>query len=98
MTNAPSMSHTVGLLYPDNAQVRAAAAGRKPGCDNCWGLNSAKGASTVTSVKPMIAIAAPGNGSKISPTITPAKIEKYNQAKFAAAVRVGKFCLVILFD
>src|SRR5271165_5656655 len=77
------MSQTVGLLYPDSAQVRAALAGWKPGCANCWGLKSAKGASTVTSVMPMMAMAAPGNGSTISPTMTPAKMEKYNQAKCA---------------
>src|SRR5258707_170386 len=78
--NAPNMSHTVGLLYPESAQVRAALAGWKPGWDNSWGLNSTNGASTETSVNPIIAIAAPGKGSRTNPTITPAKIEKYNQA------------------
>src|ERR1700682_4834807 len=74
--NAPKMSHTVGLLYPDSAQLRAALGGRKPGADNCWGLNSTNGASTATTVIPMIAIAAPGNGSRTRPTITPTKMEK----------------------
>src|SRR5579864_903289 len=73
---APKMSHTVELLYPDSAQVRAALAGRKPGSDNCCGLNSAKRPSTATTVMPIRAMAAPGNGSRIRPTITPTKIEK----------------------
>src|SRR5260370_34446152 len=74
--NAPKMSHTVELLYPDSAQVRAALAERKPGSDNCCGLNSAKRPSTATTVMPIRAMAAPGNGSRIRPTITPTKIEK----------------------
>src|SRR6266851_8704879 len=74
--NAPKMSHTVGLLYPDSAQLRAAFGGRKPGSDNCWGLNSTNGASTATTVIPMIAIAAPGSGSRTRPTITPTKMAK----------------------
>src|SRR5271165_6248828 len=90
MTNAPSMSHTVGLLYPDSAQVRAAPAGRNPGVTNCWGLNKVKRASTVTSVRPINAIAAPGSGSRIRPTITPAKIEKYSHAKCANPGGGGK--------
>src|SRR5882724_7447989 len=73
---APNMSHTVELLYPDSAQARAALAGRKPGSANCCGLNNAKGASTVTTVIPITAIAAPGKGSRIRPTITPTKMEK----------------------
>src|ERR1700730_13249101 len=87
--NAQKMSHTVALLYPDSAQLRAALAGRKSGADNCWGLNSTNGASTATTVIPMIAIAAPGNGSRTSPTITPAKIEKYNHAKWLKPGGVG---------
>src|SRR5579864_2708794 len=73
---APKMSHTVELLYPDSAQIRAAFAGRKPASDNCCGLNSAKRPSTVTAVMPITAMAAPGNGSRTRPTITPTKIEK----------------------
>ena len=88
--NAPNMSHTVGLLYPESAQVRAALAGRNPGADNCWGLNSVKRASTVTRVRPIIAMAAPGNGSRTSPIITPAKIEKYNHAKCGKPGRCWK--------
>src|ERR1700675_399849 len=86
---APNMSHTVGLLYPDSAQVRAALAGRKSGADNCWGLNSTNRARTATTVRPMIAIAAPGNGSRTNPTITPAKTEKYNHAKWDKPGGVG---------
>src|ERR1700758_4540871 len=70
------MSQTVGLLYPDSAQSRAALAGRRPGSDNCWGLNSAKRSSTAISVMPMTAMPAPGSGSTTRPTITPTKIEK----------------------
>src|ERR1700758_4628716 len=70
------MSQTVGLLYPDSAQSRAALAGRRPGSDNCWGLNSAKRSSTAISVIPITAMAAPGSGSRTRPTITPTKIEK----------------------
>src|ERR1700693_1515083 len=81
--NAQKMSHTVALLYPDSAQLRAALAGRKSGADNCWGLNSTNGASTATTVIPMIAIAAPGNGSRTRPTITPTKMEKKYQAWWA---------------
>jgi hypothetical protein len=66
----------VELLYPDSAHVRAAFAGRKPDCANCCGLNSVIGASTVTSVNPIKAMAAPGRGSRTKPTIAPAKIEK----------------------
>src|SRR5580704_2004788 len=78
--NAPKISHTVGLLYPDSAHARAALGGRKPGSDNCWGLNSANRGNTATSVRPVIAMAAPGNGSKTRPTITPTKMEKKYQA------------------
>jgi Sodium:sulfate symporter transmembrane region len=44
------ISQTVGLLYPDNAQLRAALAGRKPGSDNCCGLNRAKRSNAAISV------------------------------------------------
>src|ERR1700682_3515947 len=74
--NAPKMSHTVGLLYPESAQLRAALGERKPGADNCWGLKSTNGESTAATVIPIIAIAAPGNGSRTRPTITPTKMEK----------------------
>src|SRR6202049_949102 len=74
--NAPKISHTVALLYPDSAQLRAALGERKPGADNCSGLNSTNGESTAATVIPMIAIAAPGNGSRTRPTITPTKMEK----------------------
>src|ERR1700731_4175594 len=74
--NAPKISHTVELLYPDSAQARAAFAGRNPGSDNCCGLNSVKRPSTDTTVIAITAIAAPGNGSRTRPTITPTKIEK----------------------
>src|ERR1700752_344091 len=78
--NAPKMSHTVGLLYPDSAQLRAALGTRKPGCDNCSGLNSTNLANTAARVRPVIAMAAPRNGSKTSPTITPTKMAKKYQA------------------
>src|SRR5580765_2123674 len=74
--NAPKISHTVELLYPDSAHVKAAFAGRKPASDNCCGLNRANRPSTVKTVMPIIAMAAPGNGSRTRPTITPTKIEK----------------------
>src|SRR5208283_2155776 len=74
--NAPNMSHTVELLYPERAQVRAVPAGWKPGCNSSCGLNSTRRPSTVTAVMPITATAAPGNGSRTRPTITPAKIEK----------------------
>src|SRR5260370_25574129 len=74
--NAPKMSHTVGLLYPDSAQLRAALGARKPGCDNCSGLNSTNRGNNATNVRPLNAMAAPGNGSKTSPTTTPTKTEK----------------------
>src|ERR1700739_4980127 len=88
--NAPKISHTVGLLYPDSAQVRAALAGRKPGSDNCCGLNSAKRPSTATTVMPIKATAAPGNGSRIRPTITPTKTEKKYHAWGANTKGPGK--------
>ena len=87
--NAPKMSHTVELLYPDSAQVRAALAGRKPASDNCCGLNSAKRPRTVTNVMPIIAMAAPGNGSRIRPTITPTKMEKKYHAWRASPEGTG---------
>src|ERR1700675_4014404 len=74
--NAPKMSHTVGLLYPESAQLRAALGERKPGADNCSGLNSTNGERTAATVIPMTAKAAPGNGSRTRPTITPTKMEK----------------------
>ena len=77
---APTMSHTVELLYPSSAQVSAAFGEWKPGCDNCSGLNSTNRASTLTSVRPINAMAAPGNGSRTRPTMTPAKMEKKYQA------------------
>src|SRR4029077_10376986 len=87
--NAPKMSHTVGLLYPDSAQLRAALGARKPDCDNCSGLNSTNRGNTATSVRPVIAMAAPGNGSKTRPTITPTKMEKKYQACCARPVGTG---------
>src|ERR1700757_3889104 len=88
--NAPKMSHTVGLLYPDSAHARAALGARKPGSDNCWGLNSTNRGNTATSVRPAIAIAAPGNGSKTSPTITPTKMEKKYHACCGRPVGTGR--------
>src|SRR5258706_2161081 len=92
---APNMSHTVELLYPESAQARAALAGRKPDSANCCGLNNAKGASTVTSVMPIIAMAAPGNGSRIRPTITPTKIEKKYHAWGAKPEGTGNNARII---
>jgi hypothetical protein len=43
-------------------------------------LNSTQGNGTVTDVTPMRPSAAPGSGSSMSPTITPAKIAKKFQA------------------
>src|SRR4029077_547504 len=87
--NAPKMSHTVELLYPESAQVKAAFAGRKPASDNCCGLNRAKRPSTVTTVMPITATAAPGNGSRTRPTITPTKIEKKYHAWGASPEGTG---------
>src|SRR6185369_8586587 len=77
---APTMSHTVELLYPSSAQVRAAFGRRRPACDNWSGLNSTKRASTLTSVRPINAMTAPGKRSRTRPTMTPAKMEKKYQA------------------
>src|SRR5580704_4049765 len=87
--NAPKMSHTVGLLYPDSAQFRAALGARKPGCDNCSGLNSTNRGNIATNVRPLNAIAAPGNGSKTRPTITPTKMEKKYHACCGKPVGTG---------
>src|SRR5271167_738338 len=74
--NAPRMSHAVGLLYPDNAQLMAALGNRKPGADICCGLNNTNRARTVTRVIPISAIAAPGNGSRTKPAMIPTKMAK----------------------
>src|SRR5580704_9172128 len=87
--NAPKISHTVGLLYPDSAHARAALGGRKPGSDNCWGLNSTNRGNTATSVRPVIAMAAPGKGSRTKPTITTAKMEKKYHACCGKPVGTG---------
>src|SRR6266436_1478271 len=87
--NAPKMSHTVGLLYPDSAQLRAALGARKPGCDNCSGLNSTNRGNNATNVRPLNAMAAPGNGSKTSPTMTPTKMEKKYHACCGRPVGTG---------
>src|SRR5260370_38149383 len=88
--NAPKISHTVGLLYPESAQARAALGARKPGSDNCCGLNSTNRGNTATSVRPVIAMAAPGNGSKTKPTITPTKMEKKYHASCGRPIGPGK--------
>src|SRR3981189_2546473 len=87
--NAPKISHTVGLLYPESAQAKEALGARKPGSDNCCGLNSTNRGNTATSVRPVIAMAAPGNGSKTKPTITPTKMEKKYHACCGRPVGTG---------
>src|SRR5882724_5122625 len=86
---APNMSHTVELLYPDSAQARAALAGRKPGSANCCGLNNAKGASAVTSVMPITAMAAPGNRPRRIATMTGARAFHSGVAAFASGRPLG---------
>src|SRR3954465_5675402 len=78
--NAPKISQTVAFEKPDNPQVRAAFAALNPGLASSAGLNSTQGESTVTVVTPMMPIAPPGNGSRMRPTMTPAKIAKKYQA------------------
>src|SRR3954467_11130913 len=78
--NAPKISQTVAFEKPDNPQVSAAFAALNPGLASSAGLNSTQGESTVTVVTPMMPIAPSGNGSKLRPTMTPAKIAKKYQA------------------
>src|SRR5512145_3534083 len=81
--NAAKISHTVVFEKPDSAQVRAALAGLKAGLARSAGPNSTYGARMVTSEMPIRPIAAPGSGSTIKATITPAKIEKKYHACWA---------------
>src|SRR5882762_4466441 len=62
---------------------------RKPACDNCSGPNKAKRASTVISVRPINAMAAPGKGSRTNPTMTPTKMAKKYQACWAKPAGAG---------
>jgi hypothetical protein len=74
---APNMSHTVELLYPESAHLRAAFAGWKPDCANCCGLklrNRPKHGDECQSDQGKSRTL--GSGSRTKPTITPAKIKK----------------------
>src|SRR5512144_2609712 len=76
---AAKISHTVVFEKPDSAQVRAALADLKPGFASSAGPNSTYGARIVTSEMPIRPIAAPGSGSSISATMTPANLAKKYQ-------------------
>src|SRR5512144_3444886 len=81
---AAKISHTVVFEKPDSAQVRAALADLKPGFASSAGPNSTYGARIVTSEMPIRPIAAPGSGSSISATMTPANMAKKYQACWAS--------------
>src|SRR6185369_12291034 len=73
---AAKISHTVVLAKPESAQASDALAGLNPGLASSAALNSTQGDRTVTSATPISPIAAPGSGSTIRATITPAKMAK----------------------
>jgi hypothetical protein len=77
---AAKISQTVVLEKPDSAQVSDALAGLKPALASSAGANSTQGDSTVTTLTPIRPMAAPGSGSSIRPTMTPAKMAKKYQA------------------
>ncbi len=73
---AAKISHTVEFEKPDSAQVRPALAGLNPALASSAGPNRTYGARIVTSATPIRPMAAPGSGSSIRPTMTPAKMAK----------------------
>src|SRR5271166_6192881 len=78
--NAPKISHTVVFANPDSPQRTASAGQCEPAFATSSGERYTWLASTTTRLTPMRPIAPPGNGSNISPTMTPAKMAKYHQA------------------
>src|SRR5574337_1079861 len=90
---APKINHTVPLENPSSAQLSAAFAGLKPGFASCAGLKKTHSQSTVTRVTAMRPMAAPGMGSSIRPTITPAKIagELNADTRTTASLALARF-------
>src|SRR5208337_3875577 len=78
--NAAKISHTVLFEKPESAQWIASPGQCEPAVAACSGDRYTWFASTATTVIPIRPIAPPGNGSSISPTMTPANIAKYHQA------------------
>ena len=77
---ALKISQTVLLEKPASPHFSASWGARKPGVASCAGLNSTQGASRAARATPIRPITAPGRGSRISPTTTPANRAKYSQA------------------
>ena len=74
--NAPKISHTVLLEKPESEELKRGIRRIKTGLGELFWENktySIEHRTKATAINPM---APPGNGSNISPTITPAKIAK----------------------
>src|SRR5688572_8872466 len=74
--NAPKISHTVVLENPDSAHESAARGALNPAFASCSGLKKTYSENTATIVTPISPMAPPGNGSNMSPTMTPTKMAK----------------------